>query len=66
MAAGEKARVVRNLVDSMYSVVEKLMSFVISLAPIGVFTYMAWVVATQGAEILGSLALVLLCAYLGF
>ncbi len=66
LAAGEKARVVRNLVDSMYSVVEKLMSFVISLAPIGVFTYMAWVVATQGAEILGSLALVLLCAYLAY
>lgn len=42
------------------------MAFVISLAPIGVFTYMSWVVATQGAEILGSLALVLLCAYLGY
>ena len=27
---------------------------------------MAWVVATQGAEILGHLALVLLCAYLGY
>ena len=27
---------------------------------------MAWVVATQGAEILGSLALVILCAYLGY
>ena len=42
------------------------MMFVISLAPIGVFTYMSWVVATQGAQILGSLALVLLCAYIGY
>ena len=27
---------------------------------------MTWVVATQGAEILGSLALVILCAYIGY
>ena len=42
------------------------MEFVISLSPIGVFTYMAWVTATQGANILGSLALVILCAYIGY
>ena len=42
------------------------MAFVISLAPIGVFTYMAWVVATQGSEILVSLLLVIACAYLGY
>ena len=66
MAAGEKAKLCRDIVSSFYAVIEKLMSFVISLAPIGVFTYMAWVVATQGASILGSLALVLLCAYIGY
>ena len=66
LAAGEKARLCRDIVSSFYSVIEKLMMFVISLAPIGVFTYMSWVVATQGAEILGSLALVLLCAYVGY
>lgn len=42
------------------------MAFIISLSPIGVFTYMSWVVATQGVEILGSLALVILCAYIGY
>ena len=66
MAAGERAKLCRDIVSSFYSVIEKLMNFVISLAPIGVFTYMAWVVATQGAAILGSLALVLLCAYIGY
>ena len=66
MAAGEKGKLCRDIVGSVYSVIERLMGFVISLAPIGVFTYMAWVVATQGAEILGSLALVILCAYLGY
>ena len=66
MAAGEKGKLCRDIVSSFYSVIERLMMFVISLAPIGVFTYMAWVVATQGPEILGSLALVLLCAYIGY
>ena len=66
LAAGEKAKLCRDFVSSAYSVIEKLMMFIISLAPIGVFTYMSWVVATQGAEILGSLALVLLCAYIGY
>ena len=66
LAAGEKATLVRNFVDSAYAVIEKLMSFIISLSPIGVFTMMAWVVATQGAQILGSLGLVLLCAYIAY
>ena len=66
LAAGEKATLVRNVVDSAYAVIEKLMGFIISLSPIGVLTYMTWVVATQGAEIIGSLALVLLCAYIAY
>ena len=66
MAAGEKARLCRDIVASVYAVIETLMAFVIGLAPIGVFTYIAWVVATQGTAILGSLALVLLCAYIGY
>ena len=66
LAAGEKARLCKDIVTSFYAVIEKLMAFVISLSPIGVFTMMAWVVATQGPEILGSLGLVLLCAYLGY
>ncbi len=66
LAAGKKAQLVRDFVGSAYSVIEQLMGFIISLAPIGVFTYMAWVVANQGPDILGSLALVILCAYLAY
>lgn len=66
LAAGEKSKACREVVSSLYAVVDQLMGFIIRLSPIGVFTYMAWVVATQGAEILGSLALVLLCAYIGY
>ena len=66
LAAGEKSKLVRDFVGSAYAVVEKLMTFIISLSPIGVFTMMAWVVATQGVNIIGSLALVLLCAYIAY
>ena len=66
MVAGEKGRLCRDIVSSFYAVIERLMEFIISLSPIGVFTMMAWVVATQGPKILGSLTLVLLCAYLGY
>ncbi len=66
LAAGEKSQLCRDFVDSAYAVIEQLMTFIISLSPIGVFTYMAWVTAVQGAQILGSLALVLLCAYIGY
>ena len=66
LAAGEKAKACRDFVSSAYAVIGQLMGFIISLAPIGVFTYMAWVVATQGSEILVSLLLVIVCAYLGY
>ncbi len=66
LAAGEKANPVRELVDSAYAVIDQLMSFIIKLSPIGVLSYMTWVVATQGAAIIGDLALVLLCAYCGY
>lgn len=66
MAAGEKGRLCKDIVSSFYAVIEQVMNFIISLSPIGVFTMMAWVVATQGANILGSLVLVLLCAYIGY
>ena len=66
LAAGEKARLARDIVVSFYAVIEKLMETIISLAPIGVFTYMAWVVATQGSDILVSLLLVIVCAYLSY
>ncbi len=66
IAAGDRAKLTRDIVSSFYAVIEKLMTFIISLSPIGVFTYMAWVVATQGSEILVSLLLVIICAYLGY
>ena len=66
LAAGQAGQFCRDFVHSAYSVIEQLMGFIIRLSPIGVFAMIAWVVATQGAAILGSLATVLLCAYLAY
>ena len=56
LAAGERAKLCRDFVSSAYAVIEQLMSFIISLAPIGVFTYMAWVTATPAGRSLMPLA----------
>lgn len=66
LSAGERGTLAVSMVDSIYAVFEKVMEFIIKLSPIGVFTMMAWVVATQGADVLGPIALVLLCAYVGY
>lgn len=66
LAAGQQGHLCREIATSFYAVLDRLMAFIINLSPIGVFAYMAWVVATQGAAVLGNLFLVLLCAYVAF
>ncbi len=66
LAAGEKAKLAKDIVSSFYSVIDRVMTFVISLSPIAVLLMMTWVVATQGPNILGSLAMVLLAAYIAY
>jgi len=66
LAAGEKAKLAKDIVGSFYAVIDKVMTFVINLSPIAVLLMMTWVVATQGPNILGSLAMVLLAAYIAY
>lgn len=66
MSAGERGNPARTFVKTAYAVIEQLMNFIIGLAPIGVFTYIAWIVATMGSEILTSLVFVILCVYIGY
>ena len=66
LLAGEKGEIVAKINEGFYAVFMKIMEFIIALSPIGVFCMMAWVVANQGADIIGSLALVLLVAYLAY
>ncbi len=66
LVAGEKGKALGNLVSSFNEVTQKVMGFILSVAPYGVFALMVWVVAAQGPKILGSLGLVLLAAYIGY
>ncbi|MDO4488949.1 MAG: dicarboxylate/amino acid:cation symporter [Eubacteriales bacterium] len=61
---GEKAEPVVKLVESLNDVFVKVMEMIIKLSPIGVFCLLCPVVAANGASIIGSLAMVLLCAYI--
>ena len=61
---GEKASSVFTAVDHLNNVFMKAMEVILKLSPIGVFCLLAPVVAENGAAIIGSLAMVLLVAYI--
>lgn len=64
--AGEKGRMFGDFCNSISEVCLKIMEIILNLSPIGVFCLMVPVVAENGPAILGSLAMVLLCAYIGY
>ena len=63
LLAGKAANPVRELVESMNVVFMKCMDMILKLSPIGVFCLLVPVIANNGSKVLGSLAMVLLCAY---
>ena len=66
LLAGEKGLVAAQIVDSFNEVFIKIMDLIIKLSPIGVACLMCPVVAENGPEVLGKLAMVLLVAYIGY
>lgn len=66
LSAGEKGEKIGTIVNCMNEVVMKVMMIIIKITPIGVFCLMANVVAVNGAAIVGTLALVIGIAYLGY
>jgi Na+/H+-dicarboxylate symporter len=57
---GPKAEPVRELIASASQVTFKMIELIIKLAPLGAFGYIAWVVGTQGLDILKALAMLVL------
>jgi len=66
LVVGEAAKPFAKVVESANEVFNKIMGFIIAVSPIGVFCLMATVVATNGPDIVGSLALVILVAYIAY
>ena len=63
---GDKAEGVRIFIEQINEVFMKVMELILKLSPIGVFCLLTPVVAENGAKIVGSLAMVLLCAYVSY
>ena len=61
---GEKALGVSKGIEQLNEVFMKVMEMILKLSPVGVFCLLTPVVAENGAKILGSLAMVLLVAYI--
>lgn len=61
---GDSASMVVKGVNSLNAVFMKCMEMILKLSPIGVFCLLCPVVAANGAAIIGSLAMVLLAAYI--
>ena len=66
LLAGEKGLVAAQVVDSFNEVSMKIMDLIIKLSPVGVACLICPVVAENGPEVLGKLAMVLLVAYVGY
>lgn len=62
--AGEKGEPLAAVINSLADVSMIIMELILKLSPIGVFCLITPVVAKNGPEILGSLAMVLLAAYI--
>ena len=66
LMTGDKGGKVGELFNCIYAVVMQIMAIVIDFTPVGVFCLMLNVVATNGAQVIGALGLVLLAAYIGY
>ena len=64
--AGKKGELLGQVIESLCEVSMVIMSMILKLSPIGVFCLITPVVAVNGPQILGSLAMVLLTAYIAY
>ena len=66
LLVGQKKELEFKLVETLNDVFMKAMEMIVKLSPIGVFCLICPVVAENGPAVLGSLAKVLLVAYMGY
>ena len=63
---GESASAAVNGINLWNDIFMKVMEMILKLSPLGVFALLCPVVAENGAKVIGSLAMVLLAAYIGY
>jgi Na+/H+-dicarboxylate symporter len=63
VAVGERAAPVKRFFDAFAEIMYKITSYVMEVAPLGVFALIAWVVGTNDASVLLNLSVLVLTAY---
>lgn len=63
---GEKAEAAKQVILSFNEIVIKILGYIMAISPIGVFCMLAPVIATNGAQVLGSYAVLIGVDYLCF
>lgn len=63
---GEKGKPVKDFIISLNEVVAQILSYIMAMAPVGVFCMLTPVVATNGPQVLGTYAVLIGVAYLCF
>lgn len=64
--AGDKAKAFANFIESANAVFIEVMDMIIHFSPVGIVCLIAPVIAENGPKIIGSLALVIAIAYIGY
>ena len=63
VAVGKEAEPVKNFINSLSSVIFKVLNYIMELTPIGIISLMAFAVAEYGAGIFSALGLYIITAY---
>ena len=66
IALGEKGEKAAAFINTWNDVFMKVMEMILALSPIGVFCLLCPVIAQNGTAVIGSLAKVILCAYIAY
>ena len=66
ISIGERAEKAIDGINRWNDIFMKVMEMILKLSPVGVFCLLCPVIAANGAKVIGSLAMVLLTAYLGY
>ncbi len=66
IALGQKGEKAADFINTWNDVFMKVMEMILALSPIGVFCLLCPVVAQNGPAVIGSLAKVILCAYIAY
>lgn len=70
MTIGDKVRTAKTVVDEFAKVLFRMIELIVQLAPIAIFSFMSWMVATMGMDVIFALAelvaLVILACFLQY